>query len=127
MMEKETKVLKEELETKKNEIKNELDRKIQEELKTKVKNIIGKVETIAGDYDIDFAAGFHLSNIVVDFGAGSRSINNIGEGSKKRLFLAIMEWDKELDQKIAIKESYEGMMNPIQAYITMLKKKYTTP
>ncbi len=105
-------VLKEELEIKKNEIKKELDRKIEEELKTKVKNIIGKVETIAGDYEIDFAAGFHLSNIIVDFGTGSRSINNIGEGSKKRLFLAIMEWDKEIRSKDSHKRVIRGYDEP---------------
>lgn len=105
-------VLKEELEIKKNEIKKELDRKIEEELKTKVKNIIGKVETIAGDYEIDFAAGFSLSNIIVDFGTGSRSINNIGEGSKKRLFLAIMEWDKEIRSKDSHKRVIRGYDEP---------------
>lgn len=105
-------VLKEELEIRKNEIKKELDRKIEEELKTKVKNIIGKVETIAGDYDIDFAAGFRLSNIIVDFGTGSHSINNIGEGSKKRLFLAIMEWDKEIRSKDSHKRVIRGYDEP---------------
>ncbi len=105
-------VIKEELESKKNEIKKELDRKIEEELKTKVKNIIGKVETIAGDYNIDFAAGFRLSNIIVDFGTGSRSINNIGEGSKKRLFLAIMEWDKEIRYREGHKRVIRGYDEP---------------
>lgn len=104
--------LKCELDTKKIEIKKELDRKIEQELKAKVKNIIVKVERIAGDYSVDFAAGFHLSNIIVDFGSGSRSINNIGEGSKKRLFLAIMEWDKEIRSKDSHKRVIRGYDEP---------------
>lgn len=104
--------LKKELENKKIEIKKELDRKIEQELKAKVKNIIGKVERVAGDYSVDFAAGFHLSNIIVDFGTGSRPINNIGEGSKKRLFLAIMEWDKEIRSRESHKRVIRGYDEP---------------
>ncbi|MCK4796531.1 MAG: AAA family ATPase, partial [Spirochaetes bacterium] len=105
-------VLKNDLEIKQKEIRKELDKKIKDELKTKVKNIIGKVETIAGDYDINFAEGFRLSNIIVDFGTGRRSINNIGEGSKKRLFLAIMEWDKEIRSKDSHKRVIRGYDEP---------------
>ena len=104
--------LKNELIKKKEKIITELNIKIEQELKEKVKNIIDKVERIAGDYSIDFAAGFQLSNITVDYGAGSRPINNIGEGSKKRLFLAILEWDKEIRTKESHKRVIRGYDEP---------------
>ncbi len=88
--------LKPELIEKRKEIYKELDKKIQESLKPKLASIIGKIKTISGEYSIDFSSGFSLSNILVDYGQGPRSINDIGEGSKKRLFLAIMEWNKEM-------------------------------
>ena len=103
---------KNELVKKKEKIITELDRKIEQELKEKVKNIIDKVERITGDYSIDFAAGFQLSNISVDYGAGSRPINNFGEGSKKRLFLAILEWDKEMRTKESHKRIIRGYDEP---------------
>ena len=104
--------LKKELQATRKKIKTELDRKMETELKEKIKNIIEKVERIEGEYTIDFAAGFHLSNITVDYGAGRRSINNIGEGSKKRIFLAIMEWDKEIRIKKSSKTVIRGYDEP---------------
>lgn len=88
---------------KKMEIEKALDEKIQESLKAKVILKIDKIKNIYGDYLIDFSEGFHLSDMLVDYGTGPHSINTIGEGSKKRLFLAIVEWDKE----IKIKESHK--------------------
>lgn len=91
--------LKTELKTKKEEIKAELNKKIERELKRKVKSIINKVKSISGDFTIDFSSGFQLSNILLNYGAGNRPINSVGEGSKKRLFLAITEWDREVRSK----------------------------
>ena len=91
--------LKESLVSRKNEIKENLNKKIEDELKEKVQTIIPKVTSIRGDFGIDFAAGFTLSDINVDYGQGLHSINNIGDGSKKRLYLAIIEWDKEVRSK----------------------------
>ncbi|WP_091710734.1 ATP-dependent nuclease [Methanolobus vulcani] len=91
--------LKESLVSKKDEIKESLNKKIEDELKEKVQTIIPKVTSINGDFGIDFAAGFTLSDINVDYGQGPHSINNIGDGSKKRLYLAIIEWDKEVRSK----------------------------
>ncbi len=91
--------LKGDLVKKRNEIRDELDKKINDSLYTKIKDIIDKVESISGVHDIDFASGYQLSNLLIDYGAGPHPINNIGEGSKKRLFLAITEWDKEIKTK----------------------------
>ena len=76
-------------------ISDELDKKIKDQLKAKVKSLNSKIKDLSGDFNIDFAKGFSLSSLLVDYGHGQRPINNIGEGSKKRLFLALMEWDKE--------------------------------
>lgn len=98
--------LKESLIEKKSEIMEALDRKINEELYDKLQNVIDSVVDIRGDYSIDFASGFNLSSIILDFGTGFRNVNNIGEGSKKRLFLAITEWDKE----IRIEDEYRNVI-----------------
>lgn len=88
--------LKEEYQILRRDIASDMDKKIEQELKEKVKKIIGKIEKISGRYSINFGTGFTLSDIVVDYGHGERSIDLIGEGTKKRLRLAIMEWDQEI-------------------------------
>lgn len=104
--------LKAEYVSKKDEIKEVLDKKIQENLKEKVISKIDKIKDIYGDYSIDFSKGFSLSDLLVDYGTGPRSTSSIGEGSKKRLFLAIMEWDKELKIKEPHKMVIRGYDEP---------------
>lgn len=104
--------LKEELVIKRDEIRKELDKKIQENLRDKVRSRICKVRDIYGDYSIEFSTGFTLTNILVDYGDGPRSINSIGEGSKKRLLLAIVEWDKEIKSKEPHKVVIKGYDEP---------------
>ena len=76
-----------------------LNHKIEEDLKARIHDINKKVRGVSGRFDIDFGRGFHLETLLVDFGHGLNPINSIGEGSKKRLFLAINEWDKEIRLK----------------------------
>ncbi len=88
--------LKRSLVKKREKIIKDLDTRINDSLFSKVKGIIDKVEKISGYHSIDFTSGYQLSDLLIDYGTGLHSINNIGEGSKKRLFLAITEWDKEI-------------------------------
>jgi putative ATP-dependent endonuclease of OLD family len=104
--------LKQELALKKDEIEEVLNKIIQENLKEKVITKIDKVINIYGNYSIDFAQGFTLSDLLVDFGTGPYSINSIGEGSKKRLLLAIIEWDKEMKIKEPHKMVIRGYDEP---------------
>lgn len=105
-------ILKPELSTKKEIIENELNTKIQNELKQKIQHINKKISNITGDFSIDFGSGFQLSSLQADFGQGLRDINYIGEGSKKRLFLAITEWDKEIRSKKEYKKVIRGYDEP---------------
>ena len=104
--------LKKEYISKKNEIEQVLDEQIKEILKEKVAAKNGKIKNIYGEYSIDFSGGFSLSDILVDYGQGPHSINIIGEGSKKRLFLAIIEWDKEIKFKENHKMVIRGYDEP---------------
>lgn len=104
--------LKQELTDKKRTIETELDNKIQTELKEKIQEKNSKILNISGNYQIDFGSGFQLVSLQADFGQGLRDINNIGEGSKKRLFLAITEWDKEVRSKQAYKKVIRGYDEP---------------
>jgi len=80
-------------------LKTRIERKMNEQVedlfRNKIQSIIEKIQKISGTYEINFDVGFSLSDIEIDYGEGNRSIQHIGEGTKKRLFLAIMEWDQE--------------------------------
>jgi len=86
------------------EIKDNLNLKIEEDLKTKIQKINKKVRKVTGRFSIDFGRGFQLETLLIDFGHGENPLNNIGEGSKKRLFMAINEWDKEIRLSQATKK-----------------------
>ena len=88
--------LKTSLEIQRKMIETELNDEIGNKLLGKIQSINKKVKGVEGDFIIDFAAGFHLNTILIDFGTGLNPIGGVGDGSKTRLFLAISEWDKEI-------------------------------
>lgn len=84
----------------KNEIVANLDNKIQESLKDVIKKYNPKVSEVKGKYNIDFAKGLDFYQLEIDTGSGLKPIGNRGEGSKKRMYLAILEWDKEIESEL---------------------------
>lgn len=105
-------ILKAELKGLEKEIIDELNEKIQTELKNKIQDKNKRIRNIYGKYSIDFAGGFQITSLLADFGQGLRDINSIGEGSKKRLFLAITEWDKEIRSTNPLKKVIRGYDEP---------------
>ena len=85
--------------SRKEQIETDLNRKIEDDLKTKIQQTNSKIKNVTGRFSIDFAQGFRLDTILVDYGNGVRPLQFVGEGSKKRLFLAINEWDREIRRK----------------------------
>ena len=86
----------------KNEIETNIDSKIQEKLKDVIKKYNPNVDDVQGRYTIDFANGLNFHQLEIDTGSGLKPIGNRGEGSKKRLYLAILEWDKEIENEFPI-------------------------
>jgi putative ATP-dependent endonuclease of OLD family len=97
---------------KRERIIEELNKKIETELKEKIQSNNKKIKKISGLFSIDFSSGFSLSSLQADFGQGERDINSIGEGSKKRLFLAITEWEKEIRSKQKFKKIIRAYDEP---------------
>jgi len=104
--------LKDEFQEKISLITDDLNQKIKEDLKTKIQTINPNILDISGNFHIDFGRGFSLSTLFADFGQGPRDLSNIGEGTKKRLFLAITEWDKEIRKKTTLKNIVRGYDEP---------------
>ena len=81
-------------------IKANIDKKIEDNLLAKIKLYNPKIKNVKGNIDIDFAQGLSFGGIELDEGQGYRLVNEKGDGSKKRLFLSILEWDKEEQTKL---------------------------
>lgn len=105
-------LLKPEFNVKRAEITETMDKNIQEKLKEKIRSLNPKIIDLSGDYRIDFASGFQLTGMKTDFGQGPRDIDSIGEGSKKRFFLAITEWDKEIRSAESYRKVIRGYDEP---------------
>lgn len=88
--------LKPDFKLKKTEIEENLNKKIEDDLKLKIQGLIKTVKKVSGKFSIDFAKGFNLKTLMIDKGKGENPLSNIGDGSKKRLFLVISEWDKDV-------------------------------
>lgn len=91
---------------KEDEIKKNLNEKLEKDLLERIREINKKVKSVKGKFQIDFASGFILETLLVDFGQGQgeNPISNVGEGTKKRLFLVINEWDREIRRKTGPKK-----------------------
>lgn len=80
----------------KNKVLSKLNKAIEEKLLRKIQKYNPKIINIQGRFDIDFSRGLDFQGIELDEGQGYKLISYKGEGSKKRLFLSILEWDKEV-------------------------------
>lgn len=78
----------------------QLNKHIKENLLAKIKVYNPKVSGIQGRLDIDFSRGLDFQGLELDDGNGFKLIDQKGEGSKKKLFLSILEWDKEVQKDL---------------------------
>lgn len=80
------------------DIQESLNQKLETQLLTHIKKYKPEIESVSGDYDIDFARGLNFSGLIIkDNNSASRNIEQLGEGSKKKIFLSILEWDSEIN------------------------------
>jgi putative ATP-dependent endonuclease of the OLD family len=80
----------------KDKVLSQLNKTIEEKLLDKIQKYNPKIVNIQGRLDINFSKGLDFQGIELDEGQGYKLISYKGEGSKKRLFLSILEWDKEV-------------------------------
>ncbi|RXJ90545.1 hypothetical protein CRV01_05155 [Arcobacter sp. CECT 8983] len=74
-----------------------LNEKLETQLLAYIKKYKPEIESVSGDYDIDFSRGLNFSGLIIKNNSNeSRNIDQLGEGSKKKIFLSILEWDSEI-------------------------------
>jgi len=79
----------------KEELKNNLDIKV-EELLSFVQSYNSKVTGLEIEPIVDFSRGFQTGKLFLNDSSGTYHVANKGEGTKKRLFLSILEWDRKV-------------------------------
>ncbi|MCK4997155.1 AAA family ATPase [Candidatus Pacearchaeota archaeon] len=91
-------VLREKFEGLRSEILIDINTKLESDLLTHIKRYKSEVTSLGVNCDIDFSRGLSFSGLNIKDSSGkSKSLNQIGEGSKKKIFLSILEWDSEIN------------------------------
>jgi predicted ATP-dependent endonuclease of OLD family len=92
--------LKEDFSSLHSDVKESLNQKLETQLLTHIKKYKPEIQSVSGDYDIDFARGLNFSGLIINNENNeSRNIEQLGEGSKKKIFLSILEWDSEISSE----------------------------
>ncbi len=80
------------------DIETSLNTKLETQLLMHIKKYKPEIVSISGNYDIDFTRGLSFSGLNIDDGTGRHStLEQMGDGSKKKVFLSILEWDSEIN------------------------------
>jgi putative ATP-dependent endonuclease of OLD family len=98
-----------ELQELKRQIKNTLDNEITKIFST-LKRTNPKLVNIQVSPEIDFARSISATNLMVDVGEGLRFINSVGEGTKKKLWLGLLDWESETQhglQDVSVIRAYD--------------------
>lgn len=91
-------VLKEDYTQLREEIISELEENVQVNLLQKIKIYNPQISELKPDCDIDFTEWLSFDGLQIkDSSSEFKSIENIWEWTKKRIFLSILEWDSDLN------------------------------
>lgn len=65
-----------------------------EELLTHIQSYYPRIRAIRMDPDIDFTKGFRSGEFLVDEGLGPRPLSRVGDGTKRRILMGTVDWDR---------------------------------
>ena len=99
------------------DIEEEAEQKINEkvaELEDYIQRYAPSVEKITYKPQIDFSRGFQSGDFKVDEGRGEHYLNKSGDGTKRKIFMATTDWDREVT--LAIQAEEGALPDIIRAY-----------
>lgn len=95
----------------KNSIESDLNSNINTQLMDRLSRQLEHITYVGGDFDIDFSRGFTLRDISITYENGTtKTIDQLGDGHKKKAALAVLEWDAEVSASLegqAIIKAYD--------------------
>lgn len=76
---------------------------VDERIQGKVQELLGyfqrynpMVRTISFDPTLDFAGGLKTGQFQIDDGRGLKYLSKLGDGTKRKMFIAVVDWDREV-------------------------------
>ena len=84
--------------------KRELSTKVNE-LEDHIKRYNKRIKDFGYEPEFDFLNSLKSGDFLVDTGRGLHPLTKIGDGSKRRMFMAVMDWDREVTLSQAREES----------------------
>lgn len=91
-------VLKKDFKKLKESILKDLNNKVESNLLEHIQRYTPQIRSIWASCDIDFTRGLSYDWLFIkDTNWDEKSLSQIGEGSKKKVFLSILEWDSEVN------------------------------
>lgn len=93
------------------EVKSDAEKKIRQkvaELLGFVKTYAPRITNISYDPVIDFAGGLKSGEFQIDDGRGLHYLSRIGDGTKRRIFMATLDWDRQ----VSVEQAQEGAPLP---------------
>jgi predicted ATP-dependent endonuclease of OLD family len=80
-------------------IKSQVEQRINQEIQQLlafIQRYIPRVRTISYDPSIDFSGGLRAGQFQIDDGHGLTYLSKLGDGTKRRMFIAVVDWDREV-------------------------------
>jgi putative ATP-dependent endonuclease of the OLD family len=106
-----------ELRTALKEIEEDAEKKINEEvedLRVYIQKYAPTVKNISYEPQIDFVRGFQSGVFKVDEGRGEHYLNKSGDGTKRKIFMATTDWDRDVNLEMQAEEG--SLPDVIRAY-----------
>jgi predicted ATP-dependent endonuclease of OLD family len=74
-----------------------------------LKRFYPTLQSVQVDSNIDFLKSFTTANLMLDLGDGPRFLNTFGEGTKKKVWMCLLDWQKQIQQEenIAVFRVYD--------------------
>ncbi len=92
----------------KENLQNALNEKINEITKI-LKRFYPELKSVQVNSNIDFLKSFTTASLMLDFGDGPQLLNTFGEGTKKKVWMCLLDWEKQVQQeeKISVFRVYD--------------------
>ncbi len=81
------------------ELRKEIETRMNDELQKAIatlKQLHPKLRNVSVEPSIDFSRAVAAPHLTVDLGEGEQLLDGFGEGTKKRLWLGLLEWEQEI-------------------------------
>lgn len=82
----------------KEQLQNALNEKINE-ITEILRRFYPDLKSVQVNSNIDFLKSFTTASLMLDFGDGPQLLNTFGEGTKKKVWMCLLDWEKQVQQE----------------------------